>query len=147
MYSERGYNPHARGGCVTEVGVSVFDVMSFLNLPEDLDTVVKTYHTLVEGREDFHPSRETEIRMGIPEDPALKPRVWFFYGPNPELTRNIQARIPKDGSMTEVAIGHDTDTTPVDELADWITFNIDGESLHGSTGFPTNPPERIAWQM
>ena len=103
---------------------------------------IKSYHTLITGREDYHPDTKTEMIMGIMGNPARKPRAWFVYGPNPWLTRIIQARCPFEHKLKDIDIAADTETVPVQGLCRWVEDKIGATPAHGSSAFPINPPRK-----
>lgn len=145
--SERAYNPAAPGGCVSEVGVSVLDLNELTTSSGDIQNIIKSYHTLVQGRENLHPSPETEARMGIPSEFALKPRSWFIYGMDPWNTRTIRIRNRQDDVFEDVSIAEATEINPVTMLGAWVKAKVAVTPSRGSIGFPSNPPRRIAWNM
>lgn len=67
--------------------------------------------------------------IGIIDNPARKPRVWFVYGPNPWSTRTIQTRCPFDNKLKDIDIVADTDTVPVHGLCRWVKDKISATSL------------------
>lgn len=103
---------------------------------------IKSYHSLIEGREDFHPSMITEMAMGICVHPALKPRAWFIYGPNPGATRKMLAKVFYEGDEDYIAISDDTEVTPLEWLSVWVKNKIRAVPAYGSSTFPVNPPRK-----
>jgi hypothetical protein len=118
----------------------VIDLEDTVESSQNPIDLVRTYHTLVSGREDYHPSPATELRMGIPSDPALKPRVWFVYGEHPHATRPITAWDPDLKLLKDILIAGDTEIHPHHSLARWVKAKIGAIPAHGSVGFPINPP-------
>jgi hypothetical protein len=131
---------------VSEVGVSTLDLKDMVGRHGKLLNLIKSHHTLVSGREDFHPSPSTELRMGLPCNPAMKPRVWFLYGPHPGNTRWILAWYDETLEYKKILIAGDTESHPVSSLAQWVKDRVGALPAHGSVVFPVNPPVlRTPW--
>lgn len=145
--SERAENPAARGGCVSEVGVSVLDLNDVIEFSGDICTKIKSYHTLVQGRENFHPLPETEANMGIPPEFELKLRCWFVYGVNPQNTRTFQIKGRAEENLKNVLIAGDSEITPLPMLSAWVKTKVAVQPSRGSIGFPVNPQLRYCWSM
>jgi predicted urease superfamily metal-dependent hydrolase len=122
--------------------VSVVDLRDLVGLHFDTSIPAKCYHTLIKTRENYHPDYDTEVRMGIPAEPSLKPRAWFVYGANPFATRVITVRDSISSQLIDVEIAADTETEAVESLADWIKAKIGADPQQGSLGFPENPVPR-----
>jgi hypothetical protein len=76
--------------------------------------------------------------MGIPEDPSLKPRTCFVYGPNPLAFRTIPAWDPSGKKYKDILIKKDTEVHPLSHLAAWVRCKLRASLRFGSTGFPIN---------
>ena len=93
--------------------------------------------------------------MGLLIHPALKPRAWFIYGPNPAATRKMLAKVSYDGDTDIISIAADTEVNPLESLAKWVKDKIRAVPAHGSSTFPTNPPRKpyiknyddLDWEM
>ena len=91
---------------------------------------IRTYHTIVNGRQHLHPSRKSEESMGIWKNDRYKtrPRWSFAFGLCSKSARRcIRGYFPGRGQIQ--SLSRDTQITEYAQCAHWIVCKIRPEPI------------------